>query len=230
MEQFAGTWVLLSHKKHVMFLEGHSPVGCSSSQLGQLPVHWLPWWPSSPQRLQAFILRWSRLGILLLGQGRLAWSASPQSQHKVWVQKYPCFFFGIRFRWDLLWYSWAILLRWNSNSVLALPLFVHNLNGRFESMGCIRGVKYCSRWEGTSFKRFLMRDWYGLEFNFGPASQKHFWRNKLLGWLLHVTGWHMSNTSQNKSIIQTIKVLSTLSNHELRVAQYKQLSMSYKSY
>jgi hypothetical protein len=56
-----------------------------------------------------------------------------------------------------------------------------------------------------------------------------FWINKMLGWWIHVAGWHMSNTSQNKSIIQTIKVLSTLTNREVRVAQSKQLSISYNS-
>jgi hypothetical protein len=40
----------------------------------------------------------------------------------------------------------------------------------------------------------------------------------------------MSNTSQNKSIIQTHKALSTLNNREVRVAQSQQLSISYKSY
>ena len=40
----------------------------------------------------------------------------------------------------------------------------------------------------------------------------------------------MSNTSQNKSIIQTHKVLSTLNNRKVRVAQSKQLRISYKSY
>jgi hypothetical protein len=40
----------------------------------------------------------------------------------------------------------------------------------------------------------------------------------------------MSNTSPNKSIIQTHKVLSTLSNREVRVAQSKQPSISYKLY
>jgi hypothetical protein len=56
-----------------------------------------------------------------------------------------------------------------------------------------------------------------------------FWINKMLGWWLHVAGWHMSNTSQNRSTIQTHKVLSTLSNREVRVAQWNQLSISYKS-
>jgi hypothetical protein len=72
-----------------------------------------------------------------------------------------------------------------------------------------------------------MWDLYGLEFSLGQKYQNIFLENKLLGWLLHIAEGHMSNTSQNKSIIQTHKALSTLSNHEVRVAQSKQLSISY---
>jgi hypothetical protein len=64
-----------------------------------------------------------------------------------------------------------------------------------------------------------MRDGYGLEFSLGPKDQNIYLANQLLGWILHVAEWHMSNISQNKSIIQTIKVLSTLSNPEVKVAQ-----------
>jgi hypothetical protein len=83
---------------------------------------------------------------------------------------------------------------------------------------------------GNNFKKFSNAGlvWFGVYF--GPKDQKYFQINKLLGWLLHVTGWHMSNTSQNKSIIQKLKVLCTLSNREVRVAQSQQLSIFYQSY
>jgi hypothetical protein len=55
-------------------------------------------------------------------------------------------------------------------------------------------------------------------FSLGRERQKHFFANKFSKWLLHVAKWHMSNTPQNKSIIQTHKVLSTLNKREVRVA------------
>jgi hypothetical protein len=36
----------------------------------------------------------------------------------------------------------------------------------------------------------------------GKSQNNFFLTNKLLGWLLHVAGWHMSNTTQKKLIIQ----------------------------
>jgi hypothetical protein len=71
-------------------------------------------------------------------------------------------------------------------------------------------------WEGG----FLRRRALGLvwlEFGLGEKDKKYFCANKFSK-LLHVAGWHMSNTSQNKSIIRTHKALSTLNNREVRVA------------
>jgi hypothetical protein len=63
----------------------------------------------------------------------------------------------------------------------------------------------CGRW-----------DWYGLVW--ARKRKTFFFANKFSKWLLHVAEGHMSNTPENKSIIQTHKALSAHSNREVMVA------------
>jgi hypothetical protein len=71
---------------------------------------------------------------------------------------------------------------------------------------------------GNIFQKVSYAGWVWFRVYLGPERPKHFLANQLLGWILPVVEWHMSNISQNKSIIQKIKVLSTLSNRGVKVA------------
>jgi hypothetical protein len=71
---------------------------------------------------------------------------------------------------------------------------------------------------GNNFKKVSNVGLVWLEFGLGEKDKKTFLRNKFSKWFLQVAGWHMSNTSQIKSIIHTHKALSTLNNREVRAA------------